>query len=116
MSEPSALSLIPLAVVLLLAITLRRPILALVCGAASGLLLLSLQNALSGFAEISLKVMQDETIGWLILVCGSFGALIALLVRTGGRAGFRARGGQGCARAALFPVDDVRAGRGDFRR
>lgn len=85
MSEPSALSLIPPAVVLLLAITLRRPILALVCGAASGLLLLSPQNALSGFAEISLKVMQDETIGWLILVCGSFGALIALLVRTGAR-------------------------------
>ena len=88
MSEPSALSLIPPAVVLLLAITLRRPILALVCGAASGLLLLSLQNALSGFAEISLKVMQDETIGWLILVCGSFGALIALLVRTGGALAF----------------------------
>ncbi len=88
MSEPSALSLIPPAVVLLLAITLRRPILALVCGAASGLLLLSPQNALSGFAEISLKVMQDETIGWLILVCGSFGALIALLVRTGGALAF----------------------------
>ncbi|MDT9047056.1 hypothetical protein RSW36_28465, partial [Escherichia coli] len=27
-------------------------------------------------------------IGWLILVCGSFGALIALLVRTGGALAF----------------------------
>jgi tetracycline resistance efflux pump len=88
MSEPTALSLIPPAVVLLLAVWLRRPILALVCGAAVGLLLLSPQDALTGFSEISLKVMQDETIGWLILVCGSFGALIALLIRTGGALAF----------------------------
>jgi tetracycline resistance efflux pump len=88
MSEPSALSLIPPAVVLILAILLRRPILALVLGAVSGLLLLSPGNSLAGFAAIALKVMQDETIGWLILVCGSFGALIALLVRTGGALAF----------------------------
>ena len=88
MSEPTALSLIPPAVVLTLAIWLRRPILALLVGACSGLLLLSPQDALGSFAEISLKVMQDETIGWLILVCGSFGALIALLVRTGGALAF----------------------------
>ncbi|MDM8347987.1 Na+/H+ antiporter NhaC family protein [Pseudomonas sp. sp1636] len=88
MSEPSALSLIPPAVVLTLAIFLRRPILALILGAASGLLLLSPGQSLHNFSEISLKVMQDETIGWLILVCGSFGALIALLVRTGGALAF----------------------------
>ncbi|ERI51761.1 sodium:proton antiporter [Pseudomonas sp. EGD-AK9] len=88
MSEPTALSLIPPAVVLTLAIWLRRPILALLIGACSGLLLLSPQDAMGSFAEISLKVMQDETIGWLILVCGSFGALIALLVRTGGALAF----------------------------
>ena len=57
-------------------------------GAAVGLLLLSPADALTGFSEISLKVMQDETIGWLILVCGSFGALIALLIRTGGALAF----------------------------
>jgi tetracycline resistance efflux pump len=88
MSEPTALSLIPPAVVLILAVMLRRPILALVLGAISGLLLLSPSEALNNFSEISLKVMQDETIGWLILVCGSFGALIALLVRTGGALAF----------------------------
>ena len=88
MSEPSALSLIPPVVVLILAVWLRRPILALVIGAVAGLLLLSPGAALGSFAGISLKVMQDETIGWLILVCGSFGALIALLVRTGGALAF----------------------------
>ncbi|MCE9785221.1 Na+/H+ antiporter NhaC family protein [Shewanella algae] len=88
MSEPTALSLVPPIVVLVLAIWLRRPILALIIGAVSGLLLLDPSQVLNNFADISLKVMADETIGWLILVCGSFGALIALLVRTGGALAF----------------------------
>ncbi|MBO2675200.1 sodium:proton antiporter [Shewanella algae] len=88
MSEPTALSLVPPIVVLVLAIWLRRPILALILGSVSGLLLLDPSQVLNSFADISLKVMADETIGWLILVCGSFGALIALLVRTGGALAF----------------------------
>ncbi|WP_394130251.1 Na+/H+ antiporter NhaC family protein [Shewanella maritima] len=88
MTEPSAISLIPPVVVLMLAITLRRPILSLVIGAIVGLLLLSPADVLHNFSDISLKVMADETIGWLILVCGTFGALIALLVRTGGAFAF----------------------------
>jgi tetracycline resistance efflux pump len=88
MSDPTALSLIPPLVVLVLAIWLRRPILSLILGAISGLLLLDPAEVLNKFAEASLKVMADETIGWLILVCGGFGALIALLVRTGGALAF----------------------------
>ncbi|MGY4012502.1 Na+/H+ antiporter NhaC family protein [Aeromonas molluscorum] len=90
MSEPTALSLIPPIVVLVLAIWLRRPILSLIIGTVAGLLLLSANpfDALDTFAEVSLRTMQDETIGWLILVCGSFGSLIALLVRTGGAMAF----------------------------
>ncbi|GGY92003.1 Na+/H+ antiporter NhaC family protein [Shewanella fodinae] len=88
MSEPTALSLIPPIVVLVFAIWLRRPILALIIGAVTGLLLVDPAEVLNSFADASLKVMGDETIGWLILVCGSFGALIALLVRTGGALAF----------------------------
>ncbi|MDO6641847.1 Na+/H+ antiporter NhaC family protein [Shewanella sp. 5_MG-2023] len=88
MTEPSAISLIPPLVVIILAILLRRPILALVIGAVVGLLMLDPAEALNNFSEISLSVMADETIGWLILVCGTFGALIALLVRTGGAFAF----------------------------
>lgn len=88
MSDPTALSLIPPAIVLTLAIWLRRPILSLVIGAIAGLLLFEPQSLLVNFANISLNVMTDETIGWLILVCGSFGALIALLVKTGGAMAF----------------------------
>jgi Na+/H+ antiporter NhaC len=87
-TTPSAISLIPPVVVLAIAIWLKRPILALVIGAIAGLLLLSPVGALGNFAETSLRVMQDETIGWLILVCGGFGSLIALLVHTGGAFAF----------------------------
>lgn len=87
--SPSAISLIPPIVVLFFAIWLKRPILALVLGAASGLLLItSPKEALFNLGETSVRVMQDETIGWLILVCGGFGALIALLVHTGGAFAF----------------------------
>ncbi|MBE0380210.1 Na+/H+ antiporter NhaC family protein [Pseudoalteromonas prydzensis] len=88
MLEPSALSLVPPIVVVILAIVLRRPILSLLIGALVGLAMLNPVEMLSNFAAASLKVMVDETIGWLILVCGGFGALIALLVRTGGAAAF----------------------------
>lgn len=88
MLEPSALSLVPPFVVVVLAIVLRRPILSLLVGALVGLAMLNPVEVLSNFAAASLKVMVDETIGWLILVCGGFGALIALLVRTGGAAAF----------------------------
>ncbi len=90
MTEPSAISLIPPVAVLVLAIWLRRPVLALIIGSISGLFLLKpgLESVLSKFSDISLSVMGNETIGWLILVCGSFGALIALLVRTGGASAF----------------------------
>lgn len=88
--EPSAISLIPALVVLAFAVWLKRPILALVLGAAAGLILLagSPIQALFNLGETSVRVMQDETIGWLILVCGGFGALIALLVHTGGAFAF----------------------------
>ncbi|WMN60478.1 sodium:proton antiporter [Pseudoalteromonas xiamenensis] len=88
MTEPSVISVIPPIVVLTLAVWLRRPILALVLGAIVGFALLDFSAILDNFATSSLKVMADETIGWLILVCGSFGALIALLVRTGGALAF----------------------------
>lgn len=88
MDSPSALSLIPPVVVMAVAIWLKRPILALVVGAVVGLLMLSPAESLTSFSEIALKVMQDETIGWLILVCGGFGALIGLLIHTGGALAF----------------------------
>lgn len=104
MDTPSALSLIPPIVVMAMAVWLKRPILALVLGAAIGLALLSgrehlvmaeqssvydfVTSGIAQFADIALSVMKDDTIGWLILVCGGFGALIGLLIHTGGALAF----------------------------
>jgi len=91
MDSPSAISLIPPVVVMAVAIWLKRPILALIVGAVSGLLLLHPTQPLElldSFSSISTSVMQDETIGWLILVCGGFGSLIALLIHTSGALAF----------------------------
>ena len=91
MDSPSAISLIPPVVVMAVAIWLKRPILSLVVGAVAGLLMLFPTQPfelLNTFSEISTSVMQDETIGWLILVCGGFGSLIGLLIHTGGAVAF----------------------------
>jgi tetracycline resistance efflux pump len=88
MPDPTAFSLVPPVVVLTLAIWLRLPILSLISGSIVGLLMLDHNTALENFATVSLKVMADETIGWLILVAGGFGALISLLVRAGGATAF----------------------------
>ena len=39
-------------------------------------------------AEVSLSVLRDEDIAWIILVCALYGVFIALLVRSGGSMAF----------------------------
>lgn len=106
MDSPSAISLIPPVVVMAVAIWLKRPILSLVVGAVAGLLMLfptQPLELLNTFAEISQSVMQDETIGWLILVCGGFGSLIGLLIHTGGAVAF----GRSASKLATGPKSSM---------
>ncbi|MGB2259549.1 MAG: sodium:proton antiporter, partial [Porticoccaceae bacterium] len=78
-----ALSLIPTAAVIAIAILTHRPILALLSGCLAGLLLLDSSSLIGGMADLSLEIMMDETIGWVIIVCGLMGSLIMLLIKTG---------------------------------
>ena len=78
----------PTAAVLLLAVLSRRTIEPLLGGCLIGLAMIDPGNVLNGFADTALAVMGDDTIGWIILVCGLMGALIALLVKIGGAAAF----------------------------
>ncbi len=106
MDSPSAISLIPPVVVMAVAIWLKRPILSLVVGAVAGLLMLFPTQPfelLNTFSEISTSVMQDETIGWLILVCGGFGSLIGLLIHTGGAVAF----GRSASKLATGPKSSM---------
>jgi hypothetical protein len=72
------LSLLPTAFVITTAVLTHRPVAALLVGVTIGILLLE------PTADIMLEVMQDETIGWVIMVCGLMGSLIYILIKTGG--------------------------------
>ncbi len=88
MTEYGALALLPTVVVIVLALWSHRTIESLLAGVIAGLFLISPADPLSLAAEISLEVMQDETVGWVILVCGFMGSLIALFIRTGAVSAF----------------------------
>ncbi|HEX5789152.1 MAG TPA: Na+/H+ antiporter NhaC family protein [Woeseiaceae bacterium] len=89
--SPTFFSLVPTLLVFVLALWTRRPIESLVSGALLGLVMLHGWQFIGGFAETSLRVMTDEDVAWVILVCGFMGSLIALLIRTGATAAFTAR-------------------------
>ena len=77
MTDLGALSLLPTAVVIALALWTHRTIESLLAGIVVGLFLVSPGEPLALMAEISLAVMMNETVGWVILVCGFMGSLIA---------------------------------------
>jgi hypothetical protein len=57
-------------------------------GVVVGLVMLAPTDPLGLGAEISLAVMKNDTVGWIILVCGFMGSLIALFIRTGAVSAF----------------------------
>ena len=83
MQDPTFVSVIPALLVFVLAIATRRPIESLICGALVGLAMLHGTELLPEFAATTLRVMTDDDVAWVILVCGFMGSLIALLLRTG---------------------------------
>jgi Na+/H+ antiporter NhaC len=85
MDDPGFISVVPTLVVFVLAIITRRPIESLVTGAVAGLAIIHGPGFVTGFAETSIRVMTDEDVAWVILVCGFMGGLIAVLIRTGAR-------------------------------
>jgi Na+/H+ antiporter NhaC len=88
MTEYGALALLPTLVVIVLALWSHRTIESLLAGTVVGLFMIAPTDPLGLAAEISLTVMQNETVGWVILVCGFMGSLIALFIRTGAVSAF----------------------------
>ncbi len=88
MQDPTFVAVLPALLVFVLAIVTRRPIESLITGALVGLWMLHGTNLLPEFAATTLRVMTDEDVAWVILVCGFMGSLIALLLRAGGFAAF----------------------------
>lgn len=77
------LSILPTLLVLVTAIASRRPFESLLGGAFAGMVMLGGSDLVTPFAERLSGVMGDETIIWLVLVCGLMGGLITLLEMSG---------------------------------
>jgi Na+/H+ antiporter NhaC len=82
MNDYGILTLLPTAVVVALALYSHRTIESLLAGSVVGLFMLDASNPLGVLADKSLAVMMNETVAWIILVCGFMGSLIALFIRT----------------------------------
>jgi len=84
MEHAGIITLVPTFVVLATAIITHRPVASLIVGVLVGILLNTPKNILGSFSEITLEVMQDPQIAWVIMVCGLMGSLFYLLMAAGG--------------------------------
>ncbi|WP_290699676.1 Na+/H+ antiporter NhaC family protein [Amphritea sp.] len=76
-------SLLPALLILFVAVITKKPLESIFAGIIAGLLLLDPTNIVSGLGDLSINVVMDETIAWIVLVCGMMGGLINMLERGG---------------------------------
>ncbi|EAR59973.1 Na+/H+ antiporter NhaC family protein [Neptuniibacter caesariensis] len=76
-------SLLPALLILFVAVITKKPLESIFAGIVAGLLLLDPTNIVTGLGDISIAVVMDETIAWIVLVCGMMGGLINMLERGG---------------------------------
>lgn len=81
-------SLLPTLLVLVTAIISRRPFESMIAGCIAGLVMLNPFDLVEPFANNLSTVIGNETIIWIILVCGFMGGLIQLLETSGCLNGF----------------------------
>lgn len=83
-----ALCLLPPLVVVILAILIRRAFEPLLIGCLTGFLIIALKTDVSAFpgnfVEALKKTLEHADMVWVILVCGLYGSLIHLIIRSGG--------------------------------
>ncbi|MBL1273679.1 MAG: Na+/H+ antiporter NhaC [Marinobacter maritimus] len=76
-------SLLPSLLIIFAAIKTKKPLESLFAGVIAGLLLLEPTALITSLGDISMGVVQNETIAWIVLVCGMMGGLINILERGG---------------------------------
>lgn len=86
--EYGIVSLLPTALVLVLAIVSHRTLESVIAGALFAFLIMDGVHFLDALAAATTKVVMDEVTVWVVLVCGLYGSFIALLVRGGGSYAF----------------------------
>ena len=88
MDNYGLISLLPVISVVILAFVTKRTLEPLLIGAVFGFVLLHGTGFFMPFLDAVYTVMMDGTTVWIILVCGLFGSLVALLEKSGGALGF----------------------------
>lgn len=83
-----AASLLPSTIVICLALVTKRTLEPLIAGSIAGFLIISPTSAMQDFTGAALEVMQGPVMGWILLLTGLFGGLIALLHLSGGTLAF----------------------------
>ncbi len=76
-------SLLPALLILVVAVITKKPLESIFAGIIAGLLLLDPANLVNAMGDLSLSVVMNETIAWIVLVCGMMGGLINMLERGG---------------------------------
>jgi Na+/H+ antiporter NhaC len=77
------LSVLPAILTLSVAVFTRRSLESIFAGIIAGLLLISPSEVVTGLGDLSMNVVMNETIAWIVLVCGMMGGLINILERGG---------------------------------
>jgi Na+/H+ antiporter NhaC len=72
-------SMMPTLAVLVIAILSRRPFESMIAGAVAGLIMMNPSDLIEPFTDHVSSVMGDETIVWIVLVCGLMGGFIRIL-------------------------------------
>ncbi len=90
MTDYGLACLVPTICVLAIALVTHRTFEALLGGVLVGFVMLDPRNFFGNFTTALTDVMRGETVGWVILVCGLFGSLIHLLIKSGGASAFAA--------------------------
>lgn len=86
--EYGAVSLVPTALVLVLAIWSHRTLESVIAGAICAFLIMDGWYFIDRLAAVTTEVLADEVTAWVVLVCGLYGSFIALLVKGGGSYAF----------------------------
>lgn len=77
--EYGVVSIVPALVVIIIALATRRTFEALVVGTFSAYVIIAGPGFLTAWLDVLFEVLTDYDVQWVIMVCGLFGSLIALL-------------------------------------
>lgn len=84
MHKYGIISLIPPLIVVIIAIRTKLSLEPLIIGCLVGYIIIAKGNFFTAIIESFTKVMQNDLMVWVIMVCSLYGAIINLMIRSGG--------------------------------